>query len=164
MHGYEPAYGYTYSNDYYVYSQPRVVYYYDDHYDPYGDNCGIRGRHSHDYVPPTHAASAYSWDRTRNSYVYRPSPGSSVTPPRGQGANRPPPRSWEVPSNQAPRPGSPPRGNGGGWDNPRPGNDNPGRPRPRPATVEAGAIPPWERQSGPSDPASRSGRRLGEPG
>ncbi|HLT29065.1 MAG TPA: hypothetical protein VK013_03425 [Myxococcaceae bacterium] len=100
VHHYEPlvSYGYTYydSYNYWVYSRPRVIYYYGGHYDRHGRFCNHRGRHSHDYLPSRHAASAYTWDSRRNSYVYAPDRRSQAvrgvapraTPPAGQGVGR----------------------------------------------------------------------------
>src|SRR5690606_12566468 len=67
VHGYEPGIGYSYYDNYYVYSRPRHVYYYGGHYDTHGRFCNHSGWHHHDYVPSTHAASSYNWDSRRNS-------------------------------------------------------------------------------------------------
>lgn len=95
VHGYEPGIGYSYYDNYYVYSRPRHIYYYGGHYDPHGAFCNHSGRHHHDYVPSTHAASAYNWDSRRNSYVYTPSRDRAVrsspraAPPTGRGTSAP---------------------------------------------------------------------------
>lgn len=117
VHHYEPlvSYGYTYhdSYNYWVYSRPRVIYYYGGHYDHHGRFCNHRGRHSHDYLPSRHAASAYTWDSGRRSYVYAPDSrsravrGVRATPPPGQGVGRAAPRPTRS-GNEVPRvsPGS----------------------------------------------------------
>ena len=95
VHGYEPGIGYAYHHNYWVYSRPRVVYYFGGHYDSHGRFCNHRGRHSHDYLPSTHAASAYNWDSRRNGYVYTPSRDRSVrtsprvAPPSGRAVSGP---------------------------------------------------------------------------
>lgn len=95
VHGYEPGIGYSYYDNYYVYSRPRVVYYYGGHYDSHGGFCSHHGRHHHDYLPSTHAASAYNWDARRNGYVYTPSRDRSVrssprtAPPSGRSVSGP---------------------------------------------------------------------------
>ncbi len=120
---------YTYRDDYYVYSGPTVVWYYDLHPTPHGSHCSLRGRHSHDYHPGYHHASSYEWDGGHRGYMYRSSPSghsaSPARPPSGQPTYNAPPGRGAT----SPRYGNPPRPPSNGYNAyPGPSATPPGRP------------------------------------
>jgi hypothetical protein len=136
---------YRYTNQVYVYSAPRVVWYFGFHTAPDGSYCYLQGRHSHGYVPSAAYRDRYTWRSGQRYYTYRgpyvaprvhtavaPTPPQRYAPPRpGYIAPQPHPVAPPRPGYIAPQPQHPVAPPRPGYMAPR-GQSSAPPPRPQP--------------------------------